>query len=890
MATILEQALGNANAQKFLRTVAQAEGTYKDASTDPYGVAFGGGSFDYTKGHPGTLRDFTQTDGTKNKTSAHGAYQFLKPTWDGLQRDLGLPDFGPRSQDLAALELVRRAGALDDVLAGNFDKAIAKTGKTWASLPSSPYAQPRRSAGFVEKALNAAIPAAQAAEDPFADLIPRGKKAAAAPAAAAAENPFADLIPKQKERSFTEKAGDAIRDIPRQVGLTVRYGLEGLGNAAEIVTNPIRDLVTDPLVRLAGGAPQRTLSDLVTGAKAGPSRSKSTGEVATAAADWLGLPKPQTAGERVIGDAARMVAGSGGFVGAGRGLANAGAKTLGSFLSANPTVQASSAAGAGLAGGSVRESGGSEGEQVLASVLGGLAGAAAPAAINSVTRAARNAPGRLADLVNPGRSTATKPVDMQISARLEGTGVDWSTVPERVRQAVRQDVEQALKVGDDLNPEALRRLVDFRTVGATPTRGTLTLDPVQITREKNLAKTGANSTLESAQRLANLEAANNQVLIRQLNGMGADATQDAAKAFGDRGVGGLQGWLDSQKANVDRLYQAARDSGGRSAPLDGSTFTRRASELLDENLLGGSLPKGVEQHLNNIAQGKVPFDVNYAEQLKTQIGKLQRGTSDGSARMALGVVRQALEETPLLNAGASLGDDAIGAFNSARAANRQMMQQIEKVPALKSLYDGKISPDDFIKRYVTSPTAKVRDVSEMVKVLDSSGKQALRDGVLGELKAAAVGTVEDEAARFSASAFRKALDRLGDRKLGLILSKDEINQLKALSRVADYTTAQPVGAAVNNSNSGALVVGKAMDGLKLLGQVPGLRMLGNLGADGLQLAVRTSQQNSAMNAVPSIVLRPEVQRQLTLGSLARPASLSSALFAAPLSPQADQND
>ncbi|KGG83039.1 hypothetical protein P245_25780 [Comamonas thiooxydans] len=696
--------------------------------------------------------------------------------------------------------------------------------------------------------------------------------------------------PKAPERSFTEKAGDAIRDIPRQVGLTARYGLEGLGNAAEIVTNPIRDLVTDPLVRLAGGAPQRTLSDLVTGAKAGPARSKSTGEVATAAADWLGLPKPQTAGERVIGDAARMVAGSGGFVGAGRGLANAGAKTLGSFLSANPTVQASSAAVAGLAGGSVRESGGSEGEQVLASVLGGLAGAAAPAAVNSVTRAARNAPGRLADLVNPGRNTAAQPVDMQISARLEGTGVDWSTVPERVRQAVRQDVEQALKVGDDLNPEALRRLVDFRTVGATPTRGTLTLDPIQVTREKNLAKTGANSTLESAQRLANLEAANNQVLIRQLNDMGADATQDAARAFGDRGVGGLQGWLDSQKANVDRLYQAARDSGGRSAPLDGSSFTRRASELLDENLLGGSLPKDVETHLNSIAQGKVPFNVDYAEQLKTRIGKLQRGTSDGSARMALGVVRQALEETPLLNAGASLGDDAIGAFNSARTANRQMMQQIEKVPALKSLYDGKISPDDFIKRYVTSPTAKVRDVAEMVKVLDSSGKQALRDGVLGELKAAAVGTVEDEAARFSASAFRKALDRLGDRKLSLILSKDEINQLKALSRVADYTTAQPVSSAVNNSNSGALVVGKAMDSLNLLGLVPGMRMLGNLGSDGLKLAVRTSQQSNAMNAVPSIVLRPEVQRQLTLGSLARPASLSSALFAAPLSPQADQND
>lgn len=82
----------------------------------------------------------------------------MPKTWDRVQKQLGLEDFGPRSQDLGALELIRQKGALNDVLNGDFGAAINKLGKEWASLPSSPYAQHKRSAGWVEKALGAAMP------------------------------------------------------------------------------------------------------------------------------------------------------------------------------------------------------------------------------------------------------------------------------------------------------------------------------------------------------------------------------------------------------------------------------------------------------------------------------------------------------------------------------------------------------------------------------------------------------------------------------------------------------------------------------------------------------------------------------------------------------------
>lgn len=171
MATIdeLERYRADPNVKKILRVIGQAEGTVNDKYADPYRVGFGGRSIDSLDAHPNVLVPFTQTDGKANKSSAAGAYMFLKPTWDEEAKELGLKDFSPRSQDLAAINRLRKRGALDDVLNGRMDAAVAKLGNEWASLPSSPYAQPKRSQGFIEQALNAVIPAAEAAPVPKID-------------------------------------------------------------------------------------------------------------------------------------------------------------------------------------------------------------------------------------------------------------------------------------------------------------------------------------------------------------------------------------------------------------------------------------------------------------------------------------------------------------------------------------------------------------------------------------------------------------------------------------------------------------------------------------------------------------------------------------------------
>ncbi|WP_446089905.1 glycoside hydrolase family 24 protein [Acinetobacter sp. 1124_18A] len=142
------QLLNNPNARRMLDLIASAEGV-----SHGYNTLFGNQRFDDLSGHPNIRKAFTQTDGKKNYTTAAGRYQFLNDTWNGLSRQYGLRDFSPQSQDIGAIALLDQIGALPYVLKGDFGTAIKKSGGTWASLPSSNYAQNKRSWGFINTQL-----------------------------------------------------------------------------------------------------------------------------------------------------------------------------------------------------------------------------------------------------------------------------------------------------------------------------------------------------------------------------------------------------------------------------------------------------------------------------------------------------------------------------------------------------------------------------------------------------------------------------------------------------------------------------------------------------------------------------------------------------------------
>ena len=359
--------------------------------------------------------------------------------------------------------------------------------------------------------------------------------------------------------------------------------------------------------------------------------------------------------------------------------------------------------------------------------------------------------------------------------------------------------------------------------------------------------------------------------------------------------------LQGSRSRIDSLYSAARDTSGRSAQLDGAQFTSEANKALDDALLGYAVPPSVQNKLNQIAKGEVPFTVDFAEQLKTVIGNIgQAGKGDATTK-AMGVIRKALDNAPLrsapqVNPGnlpvpagmvppspAVLGEESIRAFNRARTANRAFMNRVEQSPALDAIYDqmkgGRpIDPQQFVQKFITGSGASFADVTNLRRAVanDPQALQAIKANIASALKSAATNGTDD-VVKFSPASYNKALRDIGERKLSAFFEPQEVMQLQAIGRAGTLMTAQPVGSAVNNSNTGALLIGRTLDVLdRIAGKLP-------LGLDNtIQGTLRGLQQGQALSVPQALRIQPE-----SVGLLNRIAP--AAIYGGLLSPQVVNN-
>lgn len=138
------------NLRAFMQMIRVSEGT---AGPDGYRTIVGGSLFDDYSDHP---RQKIWIQSINDYSSAAGAFQIIRRTWDGVQSKLGLPDFSPASQDRACVELIRQRGGLRLAMNGEFAAAVQKCRKEWASLPGAGYNQRENSLATLQTAyLNA---------------------------------------------------------------------------------------------------------------------------------------------------------------------------------------------------------------------------------------------------------------------------------------------------------------------------------------------------------------------------------------------------------------------------------------------------------------------------------------------------------------------------------------------------------------------------------------------------------------------------------------------------------------------------------------------------------------------------------------------------------------
>lgn len=121
----------------FLDGIARVEGAdYGTIVFDPPGAQ---SVVDFSQ-HPQVTR-VRKIRGKETPSSAAGRYQMIDTTYAGTAAATGLSDFSPQSQDINAVELLRRTGAVDALIDGDLPKALAQAGTQWAGIPNSSLAK-----------------------------------------------------------------------------------------------------------------------------------------------------------------------------------------------------------------------------------------------------------------------------------------------------------------------------------------------------------------------------------------------------------------------------------------------------------------------------------------------------------------------------------------------------------------------------------------------------------------------------------------------------------------------------------------------------------------------------------------------------------------------------
>ncbi len=81
-------------------------------------------------------------------STAAGRYQILNTYWPHYRDQLGLPDFGPESQDRYAIQQLREQGALPMIQVGRFSVAVERCRNIWPACQgqgtTSPHTSLRR--------------------------------------------------------------------------------------------------------------------------------------------------------------------------------------------------------------------------------------------------------------------------------------------------------------------------------------------------------------------------------------------------------------------------------------------------------------------------------------------------------------------------------------------------------------------------------------------------------------------------------------------------------------------------------------------------------------------------------------------------------------------------
>ncbi|MBV4519668.1 hypothetical protein KVG88_06300 [Pseudomonas sp. SWRI74] len=548
------------------------------------------------------------------------------------------------------------------------------------------------------------------------------------------------------------------------------------------------------------------------------------------------------------------------------------------------------AAGAGAAFGALSQPG-----DILDRSANSLTGAVGGSAGLAVGRGVGKVAGGVKALITPDA-----PIEMEVSAKLSQKGIDFSSLPQAVKDQVINIGKKSMEDVENLDATQLGRMADFNALGIKPTKGWLNRDPKQWWQENTL------NTVDDQMQKRFVDA-NRSLLYGVRKGTG-DATDYQRGQVLQKSVSDYDAGL---KSKADSLYQAARNTAGRDIPLDPHKFVNDASVELDQQMLGSKLPADTLSWFQKATGGKEPFDMGTAMQRLQALNGRIYSTNDRAEAVALGIVKKHLinaidagesapfntapgMRSPASTSGASsqpftaaqIGghprppgatraasegamvpfQGGVGpatgvaeqageqtapgiaeAFRAARSAAADRFRFQEASPLIEKILKGYYAPEDLPDIVGKMKVDQLKGLSQLERDRGVPIMSSLRDAAQTYIRDSAT-TQGETGGSFTINGMRKALDKIGPEKGRELFGK---------AGWADYQRILRTGGSIMNppmKPAGSTTASNALRFIQAMPNIPGLNGLLNMTVTAAGKAKQMSDVGSALNPPLNIVV------------------------------------
>ena len=596
---------------------------------------------------------------------------------------------------------------------------------------------------------------------------------------------------EQPKRTIAEQIA---RGLGRTARAAIRAGTDVVGTVANAPAAAF-NLAAEAYDKVRSP----TMGELVTGKQPGfrfPDQTKFGERLA----DFFGLPKAESASERIAEDVAAGMGTAGGMVKAGDVMGRAGnalVKRVGEVLATNRRSQIVAGGTGPGAASVVREEGGGPVAQVAAGVAGSLAPAAAAGARAAVRGAVRGG--------EAGRQRVADTIDS-----FEDAGAGTPTVGQATQSRVARAVESALaKALGGAGRMTAKAEAEAAGMGAKVEQMTSQLSPRAGAEPAGRAiKAGIDDFVRQFKADAGVqydrldrhlpkgsrvEVANTRAALESLN---ADipGAPNVSQLFKNARMKGIEGALKADVDGVDGVYAA---------------LPAWQRQLLDQ-----MPPVQRTATLNGLVDGKLPYEA--LKKLRTLVGDELATPSLVSdvPRSKWKALYAALSE----DLGAAARESGPQAERALRRANRFYEAGMKRVDDVLSPIVAKGDPEDIFRAATSGTKEGATTIRGVMKSLPDESQRVLSATMLRRLGKATPGNQNDLGEVFSAETFLTNWNRMApEAKKSLFAPMtprmrrdlDEIAAVAANMREGSKVFANPSGtaqAAANNITTGAALV------------------------------------------------------------------------------------